>query len=74
VAGDDRATAVILTLADMLVPAAKTEIVFMPALDGRLLTVEQAGKRRTSAAGWCTRSASPANCGPSRSTASSIFP
>lgn len=45
VAGDDKATAGILTLADVLAPAANTEIVPVPALDGRLLTVEQAGKR-----------------------------
>jgi hypothetical protein len=45
VAGDDKATAAILTLADVLAPAAKTEIVPVPALDGRLLTVAQAGKR-----------------------------
>jgi hypothetical protein len=44
-AGDDKATAAILTLADVLAPAAKTEIVAVPASDGRLLTVEQAGKR-----------------------------
>jgi len=40
----------------------------MPDLDGHLLTVGQTGKWLTSPAGWFTKSASPANCGPSRST------
>lgn len=45
VAGDDKTTAAILTLADVLAPAVKTEIATVPAPDRRLLTVEQAGKR-----------------------------
>ena len=45
VAGDDKPTAAILTLADLLAPVARTEIVPSPAADGRLLSVEEAGKR-----------------------------
>ena len=45
VAGDDKATAAILTLADVLAPSTRTELVPSPAADGRLLSVEEAGKR-----------------------------
>ena len=45
VAGDDKTTAAILTLADVLTPPSRTEIVLTPATDGRLLTVEESGKR-----------------------------
>jgi excisionase family DNA binding protein len=45
VAGDDKATAAILTLADVLAPSPGTEIVPSPAADGRLLSVDEAGKR-----------------------------
>jgi len=45
VAGDDKATAAILTLADVLAPSPRTEIVSAPAVDSRLLSVEEAGKR-----------------------------
>jgi hypothetical protein len=44
-AGDDKTTAAILTLADVLAPSYRTEIVPRPAADGQLLSVEQAGKR-----------------------------
>ena len=45
VAGDDKITAAILTLADVLAPSPRTEIVHSPAADGRLLLIEEAGKR-----------------------------
>lgn len=45
VAGDDRPAAAILTLADVLAPSPRTEIVAAPAVDSRLLSVEEAGKR-----------------------------
>jgi hypothetical protein len=45
VAGDDKPTAGILTLADVLAPTPRTEIVPAPVVDSRLLTVEEAGKR-----------------------------
>jgi hypothetical protein len=45
VAGDDKATAAILTLADVLAPSARTEILPSPTADSRLLSVEEAGKR-----------------------------
>jgi hypothetical protein len=45
VAGDDKATAAILTLADVLAPSSRTEIVPSPAADSRLLSVEEAGRR-----------------------------
>jgi len=45
VTGEDRTTAAILTLADVLAPSPRTEIVPSPAADGRLLSVEEAGKR-----------------------------
>jgi hypothetical protein len=44
-AGDDKTTAAILTLADVLAPSPRTEIAPRPAADGRLLSVEEAGKR-----------------------------
>lgn len=44
-AGDDKPTAAILTLADVLAPVPMTEIVPSPAVDSRLLSVEEAGKR-----------------------------
>jgi len=43
--GGDKPTAAILTLADALTPMPRTEIVPAPAVDGRLLSVEEAGKR-----------------------------
>ena len=45
VAGHDKTTAAILTLADVLAPSPRTAIVPRPAADGRLLSVEQAGER-----------------------------
>lgn len=45
VAGDDKPAAAILTLADVLAPMPRTEIVPAPAVDSRLLSVEEAGKR-----------------------------
>jgi len=45
VAGDDKPAAAILTLADVLAPSPRTEIVPAPAVDSRLLSVEEAGKR-----------------------------
>ena len=45
VANDDKPTAAILTLADVLAPTLRTEIVPAPATDSRLLSVEEAGKR-----------------------------
>jgi hypothetical protein len=45
VAGDDKITAAILTLADMLTPSTRTELVPSPAADSRLLSVEEAGRR-----------------------------
>jgi hypothetical protein len=45
VAGDEKATAAILTLADVLAPSARTELVPSPAADSRLLSVEEAGRR-----------------------------
>ena len=45
VAGDDKATAAILTLADVLAPSPRTELVPSPTADSRLLSVEEAGKR-----------------------------
>jgi len=45
VAGDDKPAAAILTLADVLAPSPRAEIVPAPAVDGRLLPVEEAGKR-----------------------------
>ena len=45
VAGDDKRAAAILTLADVLTPSPRTEIVPAPAVDSRLLSVEEAGKR-----------------------------
>jgi len=44
-AGDDKPTAAILTLADVLAPVPRTKIVRIPALESCLLTVERAGKR-----------------------------
>ena len=45
VASDDKRAAAILTLADVLAPSHRTEIVPVPAVDSRLLPVEEAGKR-----------------------------
>jgi len=45
VAGDDKPAAAILTLADMLAPLPRTEIVPAPVVDSRLLSIEEAGKR-----------------------------
>lgn len=45
VAGDDKPAAAILTLADVLAPSPRTEIVPAPTVDSRLLSVEEAGKR-----------------------------
>ena len=64
-AGGDRATAAILTLADVPAPAAGTEIVPVPALDGRWLTIEQADKRSRPATKKCLTG----ELRPSRSTA-----
>ena len=44
-AGDDKTTAAILTLADVLAPSPRTELVPSPTADSRLLSVEEAGKR-----------------------------
>lgn len=45
VAGDNKPVAAVLTLADVLAPPPRTEIVPAPAVDSRLLSVEEAGKR-----------------------------
>ncbi len=45
VAGDDKPTAALLVLADVLAPVSRTEIVSSPVVDSRLLSVEEAGKR-----------------------------
>jgi hypothetical protein len=45
VAGDDKPTAAILTLADVLAPSPRTEIVPAPVVGNRLFSVEEAGKR-----------------------------
>jgi len=45
VAGYDKPAAAILTLADVLAPSPRTEVVPVPAVDSRLLPVEEAGKR-----------------------------
>lgn len=45
VAGDDKPAAAILVLADVLAPVPRTEIVPATTVDGRLLSVQEAGKR-----------------------------
>lgn len=45
VAGDDKPAAAILTLAEVLISVLTSEIVLAPAVDNRLLSVEEAGKR-----------------------------
>jgi len=45
VTGDDKPTAALLVLADVLTPVPGIEIGPVPFVDGRLLSVEQTGKR-----------------------------
>jgi len=43
--GDDKPTAALLVLADVLAPAPRAEMAPVSIVDSRLLSVEQAGKR-----------------------------